>query len=579
MDGPETSSGRIGTYLRERVVPALTRPLRSLPSRIIVSVFAAALVTSLVVTGVSTHSIQAFLRQKVDQKLPALLDSTAERLELWYSQRRLDIETFARSTTVVENVPRMASARRAGRARAEIERYLAYVLERFHQYQALFLLDREGEVLLWVGTEFPLDESQRRGLGSVSGARLSELLQLGPERVQVASSPVEVETSKPLGSLHAVMDLDALHAVLATAEVGPQGAMYLVGPDGGTLVRSDGAPARQNYARTLPSLEDAPRVEDYTNAAGEHVVGSALRFSRFGWSLVVEQSYDEVFAPVVSVISQILAINLGIVLLFGLIAFQIARSIVKPIQALSDGARRIAGGETDVVIPRPSSRDEIEVLTNVFNEMTARLQANQLEIERNRVQIEAANARLVAKNEELQRMNEVLGQLSITDGLTKLHNHRFFQDHLGREMRRSARTGSPLSLILMDIDDFKKLNDRFGHAVGDAVLKQVAEVMNGVVRETDLLARYGGEEFALLATQTDREGAEALAEKVRTEVREARLPFEDEAGRRLSITVSVGVAQFHGDEKALFNDADRALYQAKHSGKDCVVCAEAPASG
>jgi len=166
----------------------------------------------------------------------------------------------------------------------------------------------------------------------------------------------------------------------------------------------------------------------------------------------------------------------------------------------------------------------------------------------------------------------VLEQLSITDGLTKLHNHRFFQDHLRREMRRSARTGEPLALLLVDVDDFKGLNDRYGHAVGDAVLRRTGEVLNGVVRETDLLARYGGEEFALLAPQTPLEGAVALGEKVREAVAAARFSIVDlEGPREIAITVSVGVSSFRGDEKAFFNEADRALYRAKHAGKDCVV--------
>jgi diguanylate cyclase (GGDEF)-like protein len=142
-------------------------------------------------------------------------------------------------------------------------------------------------------------------------------------------------------------------------------------------------------------------------------------------------------------------------------------------------------------------------------------------------------------------------------------------------MKRSIRTGEPLSLILMDIDDFKKLNDRHGHSVGDSVLRQAALVMNGEVRDLDLLARYGGEEFALLASHTTLEGASALAEKLRLAVSQARFPVITLEGPSvISITVSVGVAQFRGEEKALFNDADRALYRAKDSGKDCVVLAE-----
>ena len=243
--------------------------------------------------------------------------------------------------------------------------------------------------------------------------------------------------------------------------------------------------------------------------------------------------------------------------------------------ALSDGALRIATGDAEVAIPGRHRTDEIGVLTRAFHEMTVRLKHNQDELEEKRIEIEDANHRLVAQNQELQRVNEVFEQLSITDDLTKLYNHRFFQEHLPREMKRAERTGEPLSLILIDIDDFKRLNDRHGHSVGDAVLRRVADVMSAEVREMDLLARYGGEEFALLASQTTLEGAAALAEKLRVAVSEARFRLLALDGpAEIRVTVSAGVTTYRGDEKAFFNEADRALYRAKDAGKDCIVVSE-----
>jgi diguanylate cyclase (GGDEF)-like protein len=304
------------------------------------------------------------------------------------------------------------------------------------------------------------------------------------------------------------------------------------------------------------------------------VVGSALRFDRFDWTIAVEEPAAQLFGPAAEIVRKVVIVNVGIVLLCSLVALQIARSVVRPIQALSQAAERVAAGEPDVTFPE-EGRDEIGVLGRAFNEMIERLGHNRVELENNRLEIEGANEKLVNRNQELQRVNEVFHQLSITDELTKLHNHRFFQDHLPREMSRAARTGAPLCLVLIDIDDFKQLNDQHGHSVGDAVLKKTANVMNDVVREMDLLARYGGEEFALLASETSLDGAIAVAEKLRIEVSRARFPVVTLDGSSvLSITISVGVAAFNGDPKALFNDADRALYRAKAQGKDCVVAEE-----
>ena len=124
-------------------------------------------------------------------------------------------------------------------------------------------------------------------------------------------------------------------------------------------------------------------------------------------------------------------------------------------------------------------------------------------------------------------------------------------------------------MLLVDIDDFKRLNDRLGHAAGDELLTRIARIMDESMRASDLLARYGGEEFVILAANTDLPGAATLGEKVREAVSEKSFLL-DETMRLEKVTVSVGVAQYKGDRKAFFQAADRALYRAKAQGKNCV---------
>jgi diguanylate cyclase (GGDEF)-like protein len=128
-------------------------------------------------------------------------------------------------------------------------------------------------------------------------------------------------------------------------------------------------------------------------------------------------------------------------------------------------------------------------------------------------------------------------------------------------------------MLLVDLDDFKQLNDRLGHAAGDELLAGVARALNQSVRATDLLARYGGEEFVVLTPDTDLAGAYLLAEKVRTAIAESSF-IVDESLRPMRVTVSIGVAQFSGNRKGFFKAADRALYRAKDHGKNCVVMDE-----
>jgi diguanylate cyclase (GGDEF)-like protein len=125
-------------------------------------------------------------------------------------------------------------------------------------------------------------------------------------------------------------------------------------------------------------------------------------------------------------------------------------------------------------------------------------------------------------------------------------------------------------MLLIDLDDFKRLNDRLGHAAGDELLVHVARTMSDAMRENDLLARYGGEEFVVLASGTNLLGAYRLAEKLRTTVAEQSLILGDSL-RPTRVTVSIGVAEFRGNRHRFFSAADQALYRAKASGKNCVV--------
>ena len=285
-----------------------------------------------------------------------------------------------------------------------------------------------------------------------------------------------------------------------------------------------------------------------------------------GWYLVAEAEHARAFAPAIAITNQIFVVDVCIILLFSVLAYKITQAIMQPIDALSRGARRIAEGHVDYEIPTPANdNDELGLLIQAFNGMMQKLRSSQNKIKQDHM-------RLAEKNEELQRANEILAQLSITDGLTKLHNHRYFQDHLTREIKRVSRTEAPLALIILDIDDFKLLNDTHGHAAGDEVLVILAGIMNDSARESDLIARYGGEEFVILMPNTDLAGAVHLAEKIRMAVESTRLIIGDTV-KPVNATISLGVAVFTGSRRGFFTEADKALYQAKAAGKNCVVIA------
>ena len=158
------------------------------------------------------------------------------------------------------------------------------------------------------------------------------------------------------------------------------------------------------------------------------------------------------------------------------------------------------------------------------------------------------------------------------DGLTGVKNRRFLRGYLD-EAVGAAQAGEALSVVMADIDHFKKINDSLGHTVGDTVLKAVADVMSRTLREGDLVARYGGEEFSLVLRGAEARVAAEVAERVRLAVEETEVNTE---GRTISVTVSLGVAQYRaadGSAHGLLQRADAALYQAKGAGRNRVASA------
>jgi diguanylate cyclase (GGDEF)-like protein len=160
----------------------------------------------------------------------------------------------------------------------------------------------------------------------------------------------------------------------------------------------------------------------------------------------------------------------------------------------------------------------------------------------------------------------------ITDELTGLYNYRYFQDRAPTEVRRAEREGNILTLLMLDVDDFKAFNDTRGHLAGNVALRRLAGVLKRRVRDTDVVARYGGEEFAILLPNTPKLGALKVAEKIRGAVERAEVG-RGEKPEQKALTISIGVASSPGDATSLdelVDRADRALYIAKSMGKNCV---------
>ncbi len=163
-----------------------------------------------------------------------------------------------------------------------------------------------------------------------------------------------------------------------------------------------------------------------------------------------------------------------------------------------------------------------------------------------------------------------LQELAITDSLTGVFTRKHFLDRFTEEIEYSGKFGYRFAFLMLDVDHFKEYNDRYGHLVGDAVLRSVAKSIKDDLRQIDLIGRYGGEEFAVILTQTDKQGAVFAAERIRQSLAEKTIKSYDES---LRVTISIGVAMFPDDAKdpqPLIEKADEALYKAKEAGRNKV---------
>ena len=222
-------------------------------------------------------------------------------------------------------------------------------------------------------------------------------------------------------------------------------------------------------------------------------------------------------------------------------------------------------GANDYLVKLP---DKVELIARIRYHTRAYL---------DHVQRDEAYRALRESQRELMRANLELERLTRIDGLTGLGNRRYFDEYLAAEWKRNQRTRNPLSVLMIDVDHFKRYNDGYGHLAGDEVLKQVAGVIqSGACRATDLAARFGGEEFVVILTDVSQEGALHVAERMVEGVRDLNI-----AHGPARVTISVGVATAWPSAEttpdSLVNAADLALFRAKNSGRDRAVFAELPA--
>lgn len=557
---PSTSVGARLNILVSRISP-LHRFFRldTVRSRIL----AFALLVTLIPTGltawISYTQNRRALEEKISQELLSSSAQTAREMDVWLKERLYDLRVFASSYEVSEN---LVGKPGGSRTPSRLSDYLNSVRERFSDYEELIVLDPEGRMVASSASQprrLRLPRGWSREL-SATNAVVGEAFwdQSLAKGILLVAVPVQRADGRIVGALAARLNLRGAEEGLRTFAPGTSGQVYLLGTGGSLIVSSlTSSPDLMRVTVKPGILERLMKREGdvvtYAGVSGVEVLGSLKRVPRVGWAVLAEIPADAAYQQ----IRQFRDLSLAIVavLLLGVtgVAYRLAILIVRPLERLTKGAAEVAEG--DLAVDLPTATGEVGDLTYVFNHMVGRLRQSRQELD--------------AVNETLREQNEELGRLSASDSLTGLSNRRILTQRMSEELLRSQRQNHVFSVVMLDVDHFKKYNDAHGHPAGDEVLKRLANILRTCTRAGDCTARYGGEEFAVLLSGKGAEPALELAERIRQRVAQEEFP----AGK---ITISAGIAEFphHGHTaEALISSADEALYEAKREGRNRVACA------
>ena len=534
----------------EQVISDRLRVLRlgSVRNKILAFAVLATLIPSLSTAWVSYIQNKRSLTEKITGELQSIGAETAREMDLWLKDRLYDLRVFASSYEVSENVDRLSQG--VGPRQRRVGDYLRSVRGRFSDYEELMVIDREGRVVATSAAEprpvvLPPTwlKEVRTDNAALGDPHWDEAL---GRVVLMAAVPIRAASGgRFVGALTAKLNLRPVDEMLKRFAPTPGGQTYLV-TDEGAVITSSRFGSAEPMRRTLPpettqalQNREAETLE-YAGLQQAPVVGSLRRIPRLSWSAVTEVPTREAYRQVIRLRNET-ALIVGVLLAgVGLIAYVLGMLIVRPLNRLTQAAAAVAAGDLAVGLP-VTTGGEVGFLTAVFNDMVVRLREGRQELER----------------------------LSVTDGLTKLFNRRLLMQRLAEEIGRSRRHKRAFTVLMADVDNFKRYNDAFGHLAGDEVLVRVATILRGSTREIDCAARYGGEEFVVVLPETSVQGAVEACQRVR-----GRLAGELFEGDK--ITLSIGVAEFptHGESaEALLGSADAAMYDAKREGRDRVSTA------
>lgn len=544
----------------------------------------------LLVTGfISFHESSKSIEKNTRIFSTEIVKQVAKNVQLQMAQVATDSEALVLSDQVQSALTRYAGTDDAeqGRARLEMTKILLDAYGSFDYFNQKYFLDNANRIVdmqVFPQLSEAVVQTVERATGDKGRPHWTTLdVGDGEKSIVMLRNIYLKENGRHAGSLFLGINQLYFSAVFDNVDLGTGSDITIVDAVTGSLIikRSRRTP---NAATTTDQalLDDVRKslalhrddgfvIYDVTGADNRQgnpsgkFVAAYTQIPKTNWFVVSAIPYQNLLFEAQSVRNQIILIGLLCFVASILLAYLISRSISAPLEKLIDIMKHAQNGNYTVRMPR-EGKDELTTLSQHFNDMAR-------EVAQEHDQLES---RVFERTRDLEEANLKLATLSMTDSLTGIPNRRRFDLVLVTELQRATRSGTPLALMMIDVDYFKNYNDYYGHQEGDACLRKVACLIEGNARRSsDLVARYGGEEFVMLLPETDRISAMQLAESILASLVALNLPHARTPLTRKYVTASIGVAVAQPNEQHKPEDfirmADRAMYSAKELGRNRVV--------
>ena len=543
--------------------------MKSIKSKIVLFALIATLLPSIGLGLLTFWQNEALVNDGVTRELRALTDNVAQQLDTWLNENVLAVRALAAANPVIEGLAESGQSESgddAERAQSVMAGYLLSVMGKLDNIVALAVFDLDRHMVSSSAMTHEVDAALKNW-PQTSRMHKTDASPSAPppdwETYYAAATfsvifPVLSDDNILKGYLAATLDPGTLARQLRETRKFSLGEIILLDQAGHVFLSSSAQP--DQTATLDPKIFSALRESIsgslvYDGLVYSRAIGLINAYEKLPVFILVERDYADVQVAWIKLRDRFLTLVVILIAMITAFALYMGHTIVAPLEKLIAAARSIVDGKLDVHL-QIHQRDEIGHLAAMFNQMTDALRHKR--------------AQIMAVNQDVRQKNQLLQKLSVTDGLTGLYNRSKLDTILVDQLARFKRNNRPFCLLMIDIDYFKHINDKFGHIMGDKILMTVSTVLLKSIRTIDYAARYGGDEFIIILTETDIDAATKTAERIRAQASVLCQAFDESP---VKITLSIGIAQSqHNDMNPndLIARADVALYQAKEAGRDQV---------